>query len=130
MSPVVSSSVIRVIAVFITGPVSSPASIFMTCTPVTLSPAITARWIGAAPRQDAAVEIEAAKPRCVENLLRQQQAVGDDDSDIKPEVGKRLAVGGDTEILWRADLDAAAVSEVVDRRLLHLLAPPGRSGRL
>ena len=34
-----------------TGPVSSPRSIPMMQTPVSRSPAITARWIGAAPRQ-------------------------------------------------------------------------------
>ena len=34
-----------------TGPVSRPASICMTATPVSLSPAMMARWIGAAPRQ-------------------------------------------------------------------------------
>ena len=32
-------------------PVSRPSSIFITMTPVSLSPAMTARWIGAAPRQ-------------------------------------------------------------------------------
>ena len=34
-----------------TGPVSSPASICMMQTPVSASPASSARWIGAAPRQ-------------------------------------------------------------------------------
>ena len=34
-----------------TGPVSSPASIFITQTPLSASPAMIARWIGAAPRQ-------------------------------------------------------------------------------
>ena len=32
-------------------PVSSPSSIFITVTPVSASPAMMARWIGAAPRQ-------------------------------------------------------------------------------
>ena len=34
-----------------TGPVSSPSSIFITMTPVSASPAMIARLIGAAPRQ-------------------------------------------------------------------------------
>ena len=32
-------------------PVSSPSSIFMMVTPLSVSPAMMARWIGAAPRQ-------------------------------------------------------------------------------
>jgi len=38
------------------GPVSSPASICMIVTPVSASPASSARWIGAAPRQRGRIE--------------------------------------------------------------------------
>ncbi len=38
-------------AVAPTGPVSSPSSIFITMTAVSVSPAMMARWMGAAPRQ-------------------------------------------------------------------------------
>ena len=46
--------VVAVIATFSAssmGPVSRPSSICMMVTPVSLSPAMIARWIGAAPRQ-------------------------------------------------------------------------------
>ena len=48
--PAVSSSAILVSATAATGPVSSPASMRITATPVRLSPRMIAHWIGAAPR--------------------------------------------------------------------------------
>ena len=48
--PVVSSSAIGSARTAATGPVSSPASIRMIDTPVSLSPRMMAHWIGAAPR--------------------------------------------------------------------------------
>ncbi len=49
--PAVSSGPIGVAVRSSTGPVSRPASIAMIATPVSASPAMIARWIGAAPRQ-------------------------------------------------------------------------------
>ena len=50
-SPAVASGAIGTRSAIATGPVSSPSSIFMTITPVSASPAMIARLIGAAPRQ-------------------------------------------------------------------------------
>ena len=48
-----------------TGPVSRPASIFITMTPVSASPAMTARWIGAAPRQRGSSEAWPLRQPCL-----------------------------------------------------------------
>jgi hypothetical protein len=45
------SGPIAIFRVSATGPVSRPISIFMIITPVSASPAMIARWMGAAPRQ-------------------------------------------------------------------------------
>ena len=50
-SPAVMSGAIATRSAMATGPVSRPSSIFMTIMPVSWSPAMIARWIGAAPRQ-------------------------------------------------------------------------------
>ena len=53
-----------------TGPVSSPSSMRMTMTAVSVSPAMMARWMGAAPRQRGrlrGVQIEAAETRRIEH---------------------------------------------------------------
>ena len=55
-SPAVASGPIGTRSAMAIGPVSSPASIFITITPVSVSPAITARLIGAAPRQRGKIE--------------------------------------------------------------------------
>ena len=50
-----------------------------------LSPASTARWIGAAPRQRGSserVDVQATEARNVQHGLRQQQAVRDDDHEV------------------------------------------------
>ncbi|MNE39746.1 hypothetical protein D3C80_1337130 [compost metagenome] len=49
--PPVSLALIGVLTLSSIGPVSRPASMRITVTPLSLSPASTARWIGAAPRQ-------------------------------------------------------------------------------
>ncbi|MCY1515450.1 hypothetical protein D9M68_500370 [compost metagenome] len=49
--PPVSAALIGVVTLSSIGPVSRPASICITVTPLSASPASTARWIGAAPRQ-------------------------------------------------------------------------------
>ena len=66
-------------------PVSSPASICMMVTPVSVSPASMARWIGAAPRQRGSSEawmLKQPKRRHIQHPLRQDQAVGGHHHDI------------------------------------------------
>ena len=67
------------------GPVSRPSSICMTMTPVSASPAMIARWIGAAPRQRGSSEACTLKQPSgtrLEDRLRQDQAIGDDHRGI------------------------------------------------
>ena len=71
----------------ITGPVSRPRSMRMRHTPVSLSPASRARWIGAAPaRQQRGRYVPAAETRCLQHRPRQQQPGHDDH-----EIGRQLA---------------------------------------
>ena len=49
-------------------------------------------------RQQRGMAVVAAKPRSVQNLLRQQQAVGDDDRDVGIERAKALPLGRLLEI--------------------------------
>ena len=63
----------------------------MTMTPVSASPAMMARAIGAAPRQRGSSEawrLRQPSARRIEERLRQDLAVGDDDADIGGEVGE------------------------------------------
>ena len=62
-------------------PVSRPSSIRMMVTPLSASPAMMARLIGAAPRQRGSSEAWMLKQPSgmrIENRLRQDQAIGDD----------------------------------------------------
>ena len=68
-----------------TGPVSSPSSIFITITPVSASPAMMARLIGAAPRQRGSSEacrLKQPSGHASRIGLRQDHAVGDDHGGI------------------------------------------------
>ena len=78
-----------------TGPVSRPFSIRMTMTAVSVSPAMIARWIGAAPRQRGSLEACRLKQpkRRFEHRRRQDEAVGDDDGDIGAQRGEGGLVG-------------------------------------
>jgi hypothetical protein len=78
-----------------TGPVSSPSSIRITMTPVSASPAMMARWIGAAPRQrgnSEACRLRQPRPRRIEHRLRQDEAIGDDDGESAPSEAEKLPV--------------------------------------
>ena len=68
-----------------TGPVSRPSSILITMTPVSASPAMMARWIGAAPRQRGSSEacrLKQPSGKLVEDRFRQDQAVSHDNGGI------------------------------------------------
>ena len=74
-----------------TGPVSSPASIAMIETPVSASPAMIARWIGAAPRQRGSSEawmLRQPRAGAASTARRQDQPVGDDHRHLGPERGE------------------------------------------
>ena len=75
------------------GPVSRPSSIFITMTAVSVSPAMMARLIGAAPRQRGSAEacrLKQPSLRRVEHRLRQDQAVGDHHGGIGVMGAERL----------------------------------------
>ena len=66
-------------------PVSRPSSICITMTPVSASPAMMARLIGAAPRQRGSSEawrLKQPSGGASRIGLRQDQAIGDDDRGI------------------------------------------------
>ena len=68
----------------------------MTMPPSRVSPAMIARWMGAAPRQRGRAEACRLRQPCarrVEDRLRQDQAIGDDDGDIGPVRGEGLLLG-------------------------------------
>ena len=73
------------------GPVSSPSSICMMVTPVSASPASSARSIGAAPRQRGSSEAWTLRqPRrgAASTAARQDQPIGRDHRGIEPERGE------------------------------------------
>ena len=117
-----------------TGPVSSPASIFMIIMPVSRSPAMMARWIGAAPRQRGSSDAWPLKaPSRVPSRIahRQQQAIGDDDGGIGSEVAEGLLLGLALQRDRRAHLDAQPFGLALHRRWRQLEpAPAGGPRRL
>ena len=75
-------------------PVSSPSSIFMMVTPLSASPAMMARLIGAAPRQRGSSEacrLKQPSARRLQNRLGQDQPVGDDHRRIGVDARGTLA---------------------------------------
>ena len=100
-------------------------------TPVSASPAMIARWIGAAPRQrgkQRRMKVEAAEPRRRQHRRRQNEAVGDDDADVGGEGAERLLRLGAAQGRRRHDRQAEFVGEPMDWGLGQLQAAP--SGRL
>ena len=84
-SPAVISGPIAICSARQIGPVSRPSSMRITMTAVSGSPAMIARWIGAAPRQrGSALPCRLRQPcaRRGQDRLRQEQAIGDDDGDV------------------------------------------------
>ncbi len=97
----------------------------ITIAPVSSSPAMIARWIGAAPRQrgsSGGMQVEAAEPGRIEHRLRQQQAVSDDDRRIEAETRKRVLLLRALERDGRAHLDPVREREAMDGRRLGLVA--------
>ena len=69
-----------------TGPVSSPSSILITITPVSASPAMIARLIGAAPRQRGSSEacrLKAPSGHASRIAFGRIKPVGDDDRHVR-----------------------------------------------
>ena len=92
-SPAVSSGPIATRASRQTGPVSSPSSMRMIETPVSLSPAMMARLMGAAPRQCGRSEawtLKQPKRGASRIGLGQDQPIGDDDRGIGIESAEAL----------------------------------------
>ncbi len=126
-SCVVMSGVMAMRSTMATGPVSRPSSICMTMTPVSASPAMMARWMGAAPRQRGRSEPwRLRQPRGrLQHRLRQDEAIGDDHRDIgaeRGEVGLRRLIAQGAR---REDGNGEAVGEAVHRRLLLVHAAAG-----
>ena len=102
--------------------------------PVSRSPAMMARWIGAAPRQRGSSEAWPLKaPSRVPSRIGdgQQQAVGDDDRGVGAKVAKRLLLGLALQRHRRAHLDAEPLGLALHRRRRQLQpAPAGGARRL
>ena len=87
----------------------------MRSTPVSLSPARIARWIGAAPRQrgkQRGMHVPAAEAWIVEHASRKDQSIGDDDDEIGRVVGEPLLRGGIFQRLRLFDRDAVRRARV------------------
>ena len=105
----------------------------MTVAAVSASPAMMARWIGAAPRQRGSAEAcrlrQPSRGRR-QHGLRQDQAVGDDDADVgamgRERTGLRLGLQA-----GRGERgQPVALGQEVDRRLPLRHAAPGGPRRL
>ncbi len=108
-----------------TGPVSSPSSICITMTPVSASPAMMARWIGAAPRQRGSSDpCRLKQPRRgdFEHAQRKDQSVGNDDGSIEFESRERRLFRYVLEGTRRPHLDAGGLGERMHRRF-HFREP-------
>ena len=102
--------------------------------PSRVSPAMMARWIGAAPRQRGRAEACRLRQPCarrVEDRLRQDQAVGDDDGDVGARA-RRTACCSASPLRLRgvSTRNAGRLGERVHRRLALRHAAPGRPRRL
>ena len=110
-----------------TGPVSRPSSMRITMTPVSLSPAMMARWIGAAPRHRGsrdACRLRQPFRRNIENGFRQDQAIGRDNHHIGPETAQRRGCIFRTETSRRDHLDAETQRRRMNRRWRGFEAAP------
>ncbi len=121
------------LAVAQTGPVSSPSSMRMIVTAVSVSPAMMARWIGAAPRQRGrreACRLKQPRRGASSTARGKNEAVGDDDGGVGAEGGEGLLLRCALETLRRADRNGVRFGKDVNRRLLLGHAAAGRTGRL
>lgn len=76
------------------------------------------------------MDVEAAQARGVEHRLRQDEAIGRDHRQIRPDRREIGAVGLVAERARGADRQAERLGRRLDRARPRLLAPPGRPGRL
>ena len=105
----------------------------MTWAPVTSSPAITARWIGAAPRQRGSREacrLNDPSRGAVEHGARQDLAEGDHHGGVEVERLEGRDLVGVAHGRGRAHRQPEGLGEGLDRRGPHLLAPAARFLRL
>ena len=89
------------------------------------------RWRGAAPAwQQRGVDVEASFGRRVQNGLRQDQAIGDDNGDVGVQRGKSLLLFCALQRNRVAHLQRQRLGPGVHRRWAQLLAPARRARRL
>ena len=80
--------------------------------------------------QERGVDVDAAKPRCVEDRLGQDQAVGGDHREIGVQLAKPRLLFLVPQRLRRSHLDPELLCPLVHRRLLFRLTASRRARRL
>ena len=132
ISPAVTSGPMGTRSAIATGPVSRPSSIFITITPVSRSPAMMARWIGAAPRQrgnSEACRVETAERKSIQDRFRQDQPVGHDHGRIGAVCAHRRCGVGTLQSFRRQNRQPKPLRFARDRARPQLHAASGRLWR-